>query len=38
MGKYSNHEEFGVNAPVNYKDDTTGEAFLNSTSAVPGRH
>ena len=23
MGKYANHEEFGVNAPINYREDTT---------------
>ena len=28
MGKYANHEEFGANAPINYRDDTTSQAFL----------
>ncbi len=38
MGKYANHEEFGVNAPINYRGDTTSEAFLNgmTTIAPPG--
>ncbi len=38
MGKYANHEEFGGNAPVNYREDTTSESFLNgmSTIAPPG--
>ena len=34
MGKYANHEEFGVNAPINYRDDTTSESFLNGMSAI----
>ncbi len=34
MGKYSNHEEFGVNAPVNYREDTTSESFLKGMSAI----
>ena len=38
MGKYANHEEFGVNAPINYREDTTSEVYLNgmSTIAPPG--
>ena len=38
MGKYANHEEFGGNAPVKYREDTTSESFLNgmSTIAPPG--
>jgi hypothetical protein len=28
MGKYANHEEFGVNAPINYREDTTSRSFL----------
>jgi hypothetical protein len=38
MGKYANHEEFGVNAPINYREDTTSESFLDglSTIAPPG--
>jgi hypothetical protein len=34
MGKYANHEEFGVNAPINYREDTTSESFLNGMSSI----
>ena len=34
MGKYANHEEFGGNAPVNYREDTTSESFLKGMSAI----
>ena len=34
MGKYANHEEFGVNAPINYREDTTNQAYLNGMSAI----
>ena len=34
MGKYANHEEFGVNAPINYREDTTNEAFLNGMAVI----
>ena len=34
MGKYANHEEFGVNAPINYREDTTSESFLKGMSAI----
>jgi len=34
MGKYANHEEFGVNAPINYREDTTGESYLNGMSVI----
>jgi len=38
MGKYANHDEFGVNAPINYREDTTSDSFLNgmTTIAPPG--
>ena len=38
MGKYANHDEFGVNAPINYREDTTSESYLNgmTTIAPPG--
>lgn len=38
MGKYANHEEFGVNAPINYREDTTSESFLEGMAniAPPG--
>ena len=34
MGKYANHEEFGINAPINYREDSTAESFLKGMSAV----
>jgi len=34
MGKYANHEEFGVNAPINYREDTTSESFLNGMISI----
>ena len=34
MGKYSNHEEFGVNAPINYREDTTSQAYLSGMSMI----
>ena len=34
MGKYANHEEFGVNAPINYREDTTSESFLNGMTVI----
>ena len=34
MGKYANHEEFGANAPINYREDTTSESFLQGMSAI----
>ncbi len=34
MGKYANHEEFGINAPINYREDTTSESFLKGMSAI----
>ena len=34
MGKYANHEEFGVNAPINYREDTTSQSYLNGMSAI----
>ena len=34
MGKYANHQEFGVNAPINYREDTTSESFLSGMSAI----
>ncbi len=34
MGKYANHEEFGVNAPINYREDTTSESFVKGMSAI----
>jgi len=34
MGKYANHEEFGVNAPINYREDTTSESYLGGMSKI----
>ncbi|MBI2849759.1 MAG: hypothetical protein HYX80_01795 [Chloroflexi bacterium] len=34
MGKYANHEEFGGNAPVRYREDTTSESFLKGMSVI----
>ena len=34
MGRYVSHEEFGANAPINYREDTTSESFLNGMSAI----
>jgi hypothetical protein len=34
MGKYANHEEFGVNAPINYSEYTTSDSFLKGMSAI----
>jgi len=34
MGKYANHEEFGVNAPINYREDTTMESFLKGMAVI----
>ena len=34
MGKYANHEEFGANAPINYREDTTSESFLEGMSVI----
>jgi len=34
MGKYANHEEFGVNAPINYREDTTSDSYLNGMMAI----
>ena len=34
MSKYANHEEFGVNAPINYREDTTSESFLNGMTTI----
>ena len=34
MGKYANHEEFGINAPINYREDTTSESYLKGMSVI----
>ena len=34
MGKYANHEEFGVNAPINYREDTTSQSYLGGMTVI----
>jgi hypothetical protein len=34
MGKYANHDEFGVNAPINYREDTTSQAYLDGMLSI----
>ncbi len=34
MGKYASHEEFGINAPINYREDTTSQSFLNGMTVI----
>ena len=34
MGKYTNHEEFGANAPINYREDTTSQAYLSGMASI----
>jgi hypothetical protein len=34
MGKYASHEEFGVNAPINYREDTTSRSFLEGMTII----
>jgi hypothetical protein len=34
MGKYANHNEFGANAPINYREDTTSGSFLEGMSQI----
>lgn len=34
MGKYANHEEFGINAPINYREDSTSESYLKGMSSI----
>ena len=33
-GKYTSHEEFGANAPINYREDTTSESYLVGMSRI----
>ncbi len=28
MGRYADHRDFAANAPINYREDTTSEAYL----------
>jgi hypothetical protein len=34
MGKYRAHDEFGANAPVNWREKTTSEAYLEGMSRI----
>jgi hypothetical protein len=34
MGKYKDHEEFGGQAPVNYREETTSESYLKGMTGV----
>ncbi|MBI4295876.1 MAG: hypothetical protein HY667_02025 [Chloroflexi bacterium] len=34
MGRYANHEELGVNAPINYREDTTSESYNEGMSRI----
>lgn len=34
MGKYKGHEEFGPNAPINWREKTTREAYLAGMSGI----
>jgi len=34
MGKYASHEQFGVNAPINWRENTTREAYTKGMSRI----
>ncbi len=34
MGKYKEHAEFGANAPINWRERTTSEAYLAGMSGI----
>jgi hypothetical protein len=34
MGKYKGHEEFGVNAPINWREKATSESYLKGMSRI----
>ena len=34
MGKYKGHDEFGANAPINWRENTTSEAYLKGMSGI----
>jgi len=34
MSKYRNHEEFGSNAPINWREKTTSEVYLEGLSRI----
>ncbi len=34
MGKYKSHEEFGANAPINWRENTTSESYLKGMAGI----
>jgi hypothetical protein len=34
MGRYANHEDFGANAPINFREDTTSDSYLKGMSGI----
>jgi hypothetical protein len=34
VGKYANHNEFGANAPINYREDTTSGSFMEGMTRI----
>ena len=34
MGKYASHNEFGANAPINWREKTTSESYLEGMSRI----
>ena len=34
MGKYKGHDEFGANAPINWREKATSEAYLKGMSKI----
>jgi hypothetical protein len=34
MGKYKNHEEFGGNAPIKFREETTREVYLKGMGGI----
>ncbi len=36
MGKYKTHEEFGANAPINWRESTTAEAYIKGKNGKGG--
>jgi hypothetical protein len=34
MGRYASHEDFGANAPIKYRDESTSESYLKGMSVI----
>lgn len=34
MGKYKGHDEFGANAPINWRENTTSESYLRGMTGI----